>query len=178
MTALSLALASDAFAVSVGMGLSGKYKGKHLPLKLGFYFGLFQAVMPLAGWQIGKYLLSMISGIDHWAAFFILTAVGVKMIWESFGKEKERETKKGYILLLAIATSIDAFAVGLTFSYFILDVFKVVAVIGAITFAMSYCGFYIGKKFGKFAGKKAELTGGLILILIGVKILFEHLLKG
>lgn len=178
MTALSLALASDAFAVSVGLGFSGKNKGRYLPLKLGLYFGLFQAVMPLGGWQTGKYLLSLISGIGHWAAFLILSAVGVKLVWESFGKEKEKEIKKGYLLLLAIATSIDAFAVGLTFSYFILDVFKAVAVIGAITFTMSYCGFYIGKKFGKFAGKKAELTGGLILILIGVKILFEHLLKG
>lgn len=178
MLALSVALASDAFAVSVVAGFSNKNSGRTLALKLAFYFGLFQTLMPVAGWITGKYLLNLFSNVDHWIAFALLFAVGLRMIWGVFRKnEKNPETlKKRYIIVLALATSIDAFAVGLTFEFLLKGIILSITVIGAITFLLSYCGFYLGKKFGEFIGRKAEIFGGLILMAIGVKIVVEHLL--
>ncbi|MBN2363947.1 manganese efflux pump [candidate division WOR-3 bacterium] len=179
LLALSVALASDAFAVSVVTGFSHKNSGRTMALILAFYFGLFQTLMPVAGWITGKYLLNLFSNIDHWIAFVLLFAVGVKMIWGAFKKnEKNPETlKKGYIILLALATSIDAFAVGLTFEFLLKGIILSITVIGAITALLTYCGFFLGKKFGEFVGRKAEIFGGLILIAIGVKIVVEHLLN-
>ena len=177
---LALSLALDCFAVSVtGGALVAKPKIKNA-LKIGAFFGLFQALMPLIGWALGYGFKNLISKFDHWIAFGLLFAIGLKMIIESFKKEEDKKQKdilNNYTLvLLAIATSIDALIVGMSFAFIDIPVVYAVLVIGFFAFALSVIGYFIGHKAGNFIKSKIEIIGGVILIGLGAKILIEHLL--
>ena len=177
---IAISLSMDTFAVSVASGTAYKRLEVKHAFRIAAFFGGFQAVMPLVGCLAGNASKHLIAGYDHWVAFGILTAVGVKMIYESF-KIKSAENKFDpanviVLLVLAVATSIDALAVGITLSLITNHIITAVIIIGAITFVLSYFGVFIGKKFGHFFESKIEAVGGLILMGIGVKILLEHLL--
>ncbi len=171
---LAIALSMDAFAVSIGLGTKEK-KPSQLPLKSGLYFGVFQALMPLIGYLGGKGVLGWIEAYAAWAAFGLLVLVGSKMIYESFAEGIEEEiaiiTHK-VMLMLALATSIDAMAAGFTLTLLDVNPFISCLIIGITTFAFSWLGVLIGSKRGAWLESKAELFGGVILILIGFKILF------
>ncbi|MBW2053903.1 MAG: manganese efflux pump [Deltaproteobacteria bacterium] len=175
---IAVGLAMDAFTVSITSGLVNKPK-LSLTLKLAISFGLFQAVMPVVGWLAGVGFRDFISGIDHWIAFGLLGFIGCKMIFEALGsgsKKTKFQTMNNYtIFILAIATSIDALAVGLSLSFLRVSILFPVIVFGAVTFFLSLLGVVIGNRLGHFFQKKVEIFGGLILIGIGVKILIEHL---
>ena len=179
---IAIGLSMDAFAVSITSGVTiNNLKVKHA-LKIAAFFGIFQAVMPLIGYLAGISLNKYITSYDHWIAFILLAFIGGKMIYEGFQIEKCEMNKDCLnsvtLLVLAIATSIDALAVGVVFSSLSISVLMPVAIIGLITFVICFAGVYIGDKFGSFFEKKMELIGGSVLILIGVKILVEHLMKG
>ncbi|WP_319372227.1 manganese efflux pump MntP family protein [uncultured Ilyobacter sp.] len=177
---ISVGLAMDAFAVSLTEGMALKKNHvKHI-LKVSLVFGFFQAFMPLLGWSIGGLFYNTISKYEHWIAFGLLAFVGVKMLLEA--RENQKCVNDGKcdissnIILLGIATSIDALAVGFSFSLLPgLDIYSTIFVIGAITFIISSAGVYIGNKAGQLLGYKAEYAGGFILIGMGFKILFEHI---
>lgn len=177
---LSIGLGMDAFAVSVCKGISIKKMDYKKSIIIGLYFGAFQALMPVIGYFLGETFSEFISNIDHWIAFILLTIIGGKMIKDAISKEKENENYNDDIsfktmIVLAIATSIDALAVGITFAFFKVNVLLSVTLIGIITFILSVIGTKIGNRFGNKYEKNAELIGGTILILIGLKILCEHL---
>ncbi len=176
---MALGLAMDCFAVSVSRGVStSKHRLKNA-LALAVSFGAFQALMPLLGWQIGLRLVDLVSGVDHWIAFGLLAAVGAKMIYESRKVEGERSCKPldvRLLLILSVATSIDAFAVGLSIAFTGVSIATAVLLIGAVSFVLSFAGFYIGCRLGRLCGSRAEFFGGLLLISIGLKILIEHVL--
>ena len=174
---IALGLSMDAFAVSVCKGLSVKELKPRHALLVGLYFGGFQALMPVLGWLLGYRFESMITSIDHWVAFLLLALIGGNMIRESFSEEEEMNDDFGVktMLLLAVATSIDALAVGITFAFLSVKILPAAALIGVTTFLLSALGVYIGHAFGLKYKAKAELAGGVILILIGLKILLEHL---
>ena len=178
---LALGLSMDAFAVSICKGLSvPKLQAKHC-LICGVYFGGFQALMPLIGWALGIRFQSMITNIDHWIACVLLAVIGANMIKESFSKEEEcPDASFGFktMLTLAVATSIDALAVGVTFAFLDVSIVPAVLLIGATTFVCSTVGVKIGNVFGNRFQSKAEFLGGLVLIAIGLKILIEHLFFG
>ncbi|MCL2283129.1 MAG: manganese efflux pump MntP family protein [Fibromonadales bacterium] len=172
---LAVALSMDAFAVSITLGLSvEKPRIKELLIP-GIYFGLFQALMPLTGYFAGTLFASKIQHLDHWIAFALLSFIGAKMIKESFEKNEENAKKNRFqfasMLLLSIATSIDALAVGVTFAFFEINILVAIAVIGFTTFCLSVTGVKIGNLFGTRFKSKAEFLGGVILILIGLKML-------
>lgn len=172
---LAIGLSMDAFAVSICKGLSlGKIKPKHMCIA-GIWFGGFQALMPLTGYFLGSFFAGMITKYDHWIAFFLLVFIGGNMIKESFEKEEHLDdsmTVKS-MFLLAIATSIDALAVGVTFAFLKVQIVPAVSFIGIITFILSAIGVKIGSIFGTKYKSKAELCGGIILIIIGAKILLD-----
>ena len=178
---IGIALSMDAFAVSICKGLSvKKVSAKHV-LTVGVYFGGFQALMPTLGFLLGYKFESFITNIDHWIAFVLLAIIGGNMIREALGKDEDEENDDfsfRAMLPLAVATSIDALAVGVTFSMVELSVSigLAVALIGCTTFLISLGGVYVGNVFGARYKSRAELVGGAILILIGVKVLLEHLL--
>ena len=174
---IAVGLSMDAFAVSVCKGLSVKRLEKKHVLLVGLYFGGFQALMPLVGWLLGYRFEAAIASIDHWIAFVLLCLIGGNMIRESFGKEEELDDDFSVrtMLLLAVATSIDALAVGVTFAFLSVKILPAIALIGACTFVISAAGILIGHAFGKRFHAWAERAGGAILILIGTKILLEHL---
>ncbi len=177
---LAVGLAMDAFAVSVCKGLSAKeYRLRH-SLTAGAYFGGFQALMPLLGWLLGSQFESVIKSVDHWIAFGLLGLIGANMVREAFGKAEEVNASFSpkAMLPLAVATSIDALAVGVTFAFLDVNIWLAVALIGGVTFAISAAGVKVGNVFGARFQSKAELAGGIILILLGVKILIEHLFFG
>ena len=178
---LALGLSMDAFSVSICKGLSvPKLQAKHC-LICGIYFGGFQALMPLLGWLLGIRFQSLITNIDHWIAFVLLAVIGANMIKESFSKEEEcPDASFGFktMLTLAVATSIDALAVGVTFAFLDVAIVPAVLLIGATTFVCSAVGVKIGNVFGNRFQSKAEFLGGLVLIAIGLKILIEHLFFG
>lgn len=172
---LAVGLSMDAFAVSVCKGLSlGKIKPKHMCIA-GAWFGGFQALMPLIGYFLGSFFAEMIEKYDHWVAFVLLTFIGGNMIKESFGKDEKVDSSMDVksMLLLAIATSIDALAVGVTFAFLQVQIVPAVSFIGVITFIFSAVGVKIGSLFGTKYKSKAELFGGIVLVLIGIKILLE-----
>jgi putative Mn2+ efflux pump MntP len=178
---ISIGLAMDAFAVSLSEGLALKKINIRHIVKIALIFGLFQAVMPILGWLVGGMFYDKISGYDHWITFGLLGFVGLKMILEARENQKCEKTEKcdisSNIILLGIATSIDALAVGFSFSLIPgLDIYSSVTVIGVITFLISSAGVYIGNKAGKLLGYKAEYAGGIILVGIGCKILIEHII--
>lgn len=176
---VAVGLAMDAFAVSIVTG--SVYRELHLRhvLRMALFFGGFQAVMPVIGFLAGMGMKEYISHVDHWIAFGLLTFVGGKMIYEAFqieAAEKNRDPSNLLILLaLSVATSIDALAVGITLSLLTNAIALAVAIIGAVTFCLSYAGVALGKRFGHFFESRIEVLGGLILIAIGVKIVVEHL---
>lgn len=172
---LAVGLSMDAFAVSVCKGLSlGKIKPKHMCIA-GAWFGGFQALMPLIGYFLGSFFAEMIEKYDHWVAFVPLAIIGGNMIKESFGKDEKVDSSMDVksMLLLAIATSIDALAVGVTFAFLQVQIVPAVSFIGVITFIFSAVGVKIGSLFGTKYKSKAELFGGIVLVLIGIKILLE-----
>ncbi|NQT79667.1 MAG: manganese efflux pump [Candidatus Aminicenantes bacterium] len=180
--AIALALAMDAFAVSVGISLSLKRLTKRQTLRLALHFGFFQSMMFLLGWFAARnVIMKYIEPFDHWIAFSLLIAIGVKMIYESFKREKKSKknmddpTKGLFIFVLSIATSIDALVVGFSLAALQVAILYTAVVIGLVAFLMTIIGVKIGPLFGQVVGKRAELLGGLILILIGVKTLLEHL---
>jgi len=168
----------DSFSVSIAHGLSTKtFKAKNAT-KIATFFGFFQAFMPLLGWYAGVYVLDLIAEFDHWVAFFLLTFIGSRMIYESVkdGTDKLASSLSIKILLiLSIATSIDALAVGLGLAAANVSIWDLVIVTGIVTFGLSFSGVYIGRKFGCLLKNRVEAVGGIILIGIGLKMLLEHL---
>ena len=180
---MGVGLAMDAFAVSICKGLSMRKVNKKQCLVIGLFFGGFQALMPFIGWVLGSQFEQYITSIDHWIAFILLGFIGGKMVVEAI-REKDEAVEVGKMdppldlkemFILAIATSIDALAVGITFAFLQVPIVEAVSIIGITTFVISVIGVYVGNFFGNRYKKKAELAGGIILILIGVKILLEHL---
>ena len=174
---VAVGLSMDAFAVSVCKGLSvPKVQLKH-SLICGLYFGLFQALMPLLGWLLGVQFQTMITSIDHWIAFVLLAIIGINMIRESRDQEEEVDCSftPRAMLPLAVATSIDALAVGVTFAFLKVLILPAVTFIGVTTFLLSSVGVRVGAVFGARFRSGAELAGGVILVLMGLKILLEHL---
>lgn len=172
---LAVALSMDAFAVSIGLGSKQKSTPILLAIKAGAYFGIFQGVMPLIGYLGGKGVLGWIEEYAHWVAFLLLALVGGKMIYESFAEGIEEDIAKithRVMLMLAIATSIDAMAAGFSLTLLDINAFIACLVIALTTFAFSWIGVFVGFRSGTWLEHKAELTGGIILILIGVKILY------
>jgi putative Mn2+ efflux pump MntP len=176
---LSVGLAADAFAVSLSSGLSIRHMKINKALKIALFFGGFQALMPLIGWLAGLSFRSSISAIDHWVAFGLLSLIGAKMIYESLQEEiseKKFNPLDIYTLItLSVATSLDALAVGFGFSVLKTSIVTAVTAIGFITFFLSFIGVFIGHKCGNLCQQKIEMLGGSVLIIIGLKILFEHL---
>ena len=175
---IAVGLSMDAFAVSVCKGLSTKNAGVKNMLICGLWFGFFQALMPLIGYLLGENFASAIEMVDHWIAFILLALIGVNMIREAVKSEEEEENccyNAKAMFPLAVATSIDALAVGVSFAFLSVDVVPAVSFIGLCTFVLSFAGVKVGSVFGSRFKSKAELAGGVILILIGLKILFEHL---
>ncbi len=180
--AVALALAMDAFAVSVGVSLRPEGLSWKQSFKMALYFGFFQFLMPLVGWQVTRsILLDYIEPLDHWVAFGLLLIIGARMISESFRSQKKTQesqadpTRGFTIFVLSVATSIDAFAVGISFAALQTAILYPAIVIGFVAFLITLLGTKIGPLLGRLAGKRAELFGGLVLILIGVKILLEHM---
>jgi len=178
---LALALAMDAFAVSLGLGLSLRPASSGQTFRLAFHFGLFQFLMPVLGWAAGETLIRHIEKYDHWVAFALLLGVGGKMIFESLKPEPSLESKRSdptrgvSLFVLSVATSLDALAVGLSLAALRVDIVFPAIVIGSVAFAMTALGMKIGPTLGRYIGRRAELLGGAILILIGIKILTDHL---
>ena len=175
---ISISLAMDAFAVSICKGLSMKKMYWKRAVIIGLYFGIFQALMPTIGFVLGTGLNNFVTSIDHWIVFILLLFIGLNMIKDSFSKETENNNDNidfKTMLILALATSIDALAVGITFSFLEVNIVLAFSIIGIITFILSIIGVKIGNKFGDKYESKAQLIGGVILIFIGFKILLEHI---
>jgi len=177
---IALGLAMDAFAVSVASGVVIRRLRVRHALLLASFFGGFQAAMPVLGWFLGRSARGFVEEVDHWLAFGLLLFVGGKMIYEARFLDEERPPRDplnlSVLLLLAVATSLDAFAVGLSLSMLGVPIAHPALVIGAVAFAMSFAGVYIGDAVGHFFERRLEVAGGAILIGIGVKILLDHLL--
>ena len=177
---MAIGLAMDAFAVSIVSGSAYKQLKIRHAFRMALFFGGFQAFMPLIGSLAGMSVREYIAGYDHWIAFGLLSAVGGKMFYESFkinpADENFNPSNIFILLVLSVATSIDALAIGITISLLPVSIVVAVVIIGLITFVLSYLGAFLGKKFGHFFENKIEAVGGLILIGLGVKIVFEHLL--
>lgn len=175
---LSFGLAFDAFAVSIVSGTRADVDNLNARFRISFHFGLFQLLMPILGWFIGYLIADWFKEIDHWIALGILGFIGIKMIKESFGGENEAENNnpsKGWnLILLSVATSIDAFAVGFSLALLDIEILFPALCIGIITGFISLIGIYIGKYFGTKFSQYARFAGGIILIGIGVKIVLEH----
>ena len=176
-------LSMDAFAVSVCKGLGMKRLNMRQAFVIALFFGVFQAVMPVIGWVLGTGFQSYISPVDHWIAFALLAFIGGKMLFDAFHDDERDDDAASAnapldlkeLTMLAIATSIDALAVGITFAFLQVDIVPAVTLIGVITFALSFAGVAIGHFFGARFEKPATIVGGVVLILIGLKILLEHL---
>lgn len=174
----AVGLSMDAFAVAICKGLAMKKLSWKKALIIGLWFGGFQALMPTIGYLLGTRFESYVTAIDHWIAFVLLALIGANMVKESFSKEEESSNDAvdfKTMFLLAIATSIDALAVGVTYAFLQVRIVPAVSFIGVITFTLSIVGVKIGNVFGLKYKSKAELTGGIILIVMGIKILLEHL---
>ena len=175
---IAVGLSMDAFAVSICKGLSaGRVSPRHA-LTCGFWFGGFQALMPYLGWRLGTRFQALITSVDHWVAFVLLCLIGGNMVREALSREEEAVDASftpRAMFPLAVATSIDALAVGVTFAFLNVDILPAVTVIGCTTFVISLAGVVIGTFFGARLQRWAEIAGGVILILLGGKILLEHL---
>ena len=175
---LAVGLSMDAFAVSICKGLSIRGLMPRHAVIVGLWFGAFQALMPAVGWLLGASFAGMIAAVDHWIAFVLLSFIGGNMIREALGKDDEEcdsSLAPLTMLMLAVATSIDALAVGVTFAFLRVDILPAAALIGTCTFLISVLGVKVGNVFGARYKSRAELFGGAVLVLIGLKILLEHL---
>ena len=175
---IAVGLSMDAFAVSVCKGLAMEKAPLKKAATAGIWFGSFQALMPLGGYLLGSRFEKYITHIDHWIAFLLLALIGGNMIIESFSKNEQETSSTMYfkeMFLLAVATSIDALAVGITFAFLRVDILPAVCFIGITTFILSVVGVKVGNIFGSRYKSKAELAGGILLVLMGLKILLEHL---
>ena len=175
---LAVGLSMDAFAVSICKGLAMDRVTLKKACIPGLWFGGFQGAMPLLGWLLGSRFTSYITSVDHWIAFVLLGILGFNMLREAKnGEAEEADASLGFrvMLAMAVATSIDALAVGITFAFLEVQILPAAGLIGVTTFLLSFAGIYIGNVFGARYKSKAELAGGIILVLIGVKILLEHL---
>lgn len=177
---IALGVSADALAVSIGKGLTMRSRRRADALALAITFGVFQAVMPLIGWVLGNGLSGYITAIDHWVAFVLLVVIGLKMIWEATHAGEDEPTTDGGVpvgelLVLGVATSIDALAVGISFAFLEVSIVPAILLIGVTTFVLSLAGVAIGHRAGKRFRGPAEIVGGLILIVIGTRILFDHL---
>jgi manganese efflux pump family protein len=176
---LAVALAMDAFAVALAAGITiDRLTGRHL-FRLGFHFGLFQAMMPVLGWLAGMSIHRWITAIDHWVAFALLALIGGKMIWEALSHEEENPpradpTRGWSLVMLSVATSIDALAVGLSLAMLEVSIWIPAAVIGLVCAPLTVLGMMLGRRISGFWGPRVEIVGGLVLIGIGVKILLEN----
>lgn len=179
ITLIGLGLTGDTLAVSITTGLAIQKIRFFQAIKIAVVLAVFQAFMPLAGWFLGSQIKEYMVEFDHWIGFILLSLIGGKMIWESFkkeGKKKEFNPLKTMVLIgIAVATSIDALVVGVSFAFIDVDILVSMAIIWFLTFMVCMTGVFIGKKTGSLFGKKVELLGGLILIGIGIKILVQHL---
>lgn len=175
---LGVGLSMDAFAVSICKGLSMKKMSWKKAIIIALYFGVFQAIMPIIGYFLGNTFENFVTSFDHWIAFILLALIGGNMIKESFDNEDDKKNDKvdfKTMIILAVATSIDALAVGITFAFFNVNLLLASFIIGIVTFTISCFGVKIGNRFGDKYQNKAELMGGVILVLLGTKILLEHL---
>ena len=175
---LAVGLAMDAFAVSICKGLAMREKVLKKGVIVGLWFGGFQALMPTIGFFLGTQFKDQITSIDHWIAFVLLGLIGINMVKEALSNDEEQADDSIAVkemFMLAVATSIDALAVGITFAFLNVHIVSAAAMIGVCTFLISFAGVKIGNIFGTKYKSKAELAGGIILILLGFKILFEHL---
>lgn len=178
---IGVGLSMDAFAVSICKGLTMKKVKKKDVFVIALFFGGFQALMPFIGWVLGRGFESYITSIDHWIAFILLGIIGGKMLLDGIKGDDEEEGNAEFklnvkeLFMLAIATSIDALAVGITFAFLNYPIVECISLIGCTTFVISFIGIYIGHVFGSKYEHKAEIAGGIILIIIGLKILLEHL---
>ena len=178
---IAVSLALDAFAVSVSSGIAIPGFGGRQAVKMGCYFGAFQFLMPLAGWLLGSSVSQYIEAVDHWIAFGLLAAIGGKMVWGALGRARGEEEEApadlspARLTVLAVATSIDALAVGVSMAFMRVNILLSAVVIGVVAFVLSVVGGLVGRRLGGLFQRRAELVGGLVLIGIGVKILFEHM---
>ena len=179
---IAVSLSMDAFAVSVCKGLCMKRLDVRQAVVIALFFGGFQALMPLAGWALGTQFEALITPVDHWIAFVLLGIIGSKMLWDAFHEDDEElscpadgKLDLRELVMLAVATSIDALAVGITFAFLRVDIAVSVGLIGITTFVLSIVGVAVGHRFGAKYEKPATIVGGIVLILIGLKILLEHL---
>ena len=180
---IGVGLSMDAFAVAICKGLNMHRLDQAQTLVIALFFGGFQALMPFLGWLLGRQFEAYITSFDHWIAFALLTFIGGRMIWEVVRKKEDASNSASCgqkldikeLLILAIATSIDALAVGISFAFLQVRIVAAITLIGCTTFVLTLVGVWVGNLFGSRYKSRAELTGGIILILIGVKILLEHL---
>lgn len=175
---IAIGLAMDAFAVSVGKGLSVSRVEPRHAMSAGLWFGGFQALMPIAGYLLGSSFAHVVSSVDHWIAFALLLLIGLNMIRETLwgddeGHDSDFSPRKMFVM--AIATSIDALTIGITLAFLNVNIWVAAAVIGVITFALSAIGVHLGSRFGAKVGSKAGILGGVVLICLGIKILLEHM---
>lgn len=177
---MAVGLAMDCFAVSLGIGTTRYIKGPRPLFRLSFHFGLFQAAMPVLGWLVGTQIAALVAAFDHWVAFGLLVFVGVRMIRSGLDAESESHvsdpSRGRMLILLSVATSIDAFAIGLSLAMLRVQILLPVLVIGVVTGGLSLFGLLVGHRLGRAFGKRMEVVGGLILIAIGLRILLSHLL--
>ena len=177
---IAVGLAMDAFAVSISLGIRHPKYRMSYALKIAFMFGFFQAFMPIAGWVLGDQFRVFITSYDHWVAFIILFFIGGKMVYQGLKPSEDNNGDKDcdsfkLLLTLSVATSLDALAVGISFAFLKVNIWTSAAIIGVVTFIISFIGAELGDKIGGRFKNKAEVFGGVILLLIGSKILLEHL---
>ncbi|MBN1611342.1 MAG: manganese efflux pump [Polyangiaceae bacterium] len=179
LVAVAVALAMDAFAVALVAGLTLDPLTRRRVFRLSFHFGLFQALMPISGWAAGKAVRSTIESVDHWIAFGLLLFVGGRMVWGALGEQhgpapRTDPTKGWDLVLLSVATSIDAAAVGLSLAMVGAPILVPAVVIGVVTATLTAVGMLLGRRIGTLWGRRVEIIGGLVLIAIGIRILIEH----
>jgi putative Mn2+ efflux pump MntP len=178
---IAFGLSADCFAVSISIGATGKTFSWKLMLRVALAFGLFQMAMPLAGWLVGQTVVQFVSGYDHWIAFALLAFIGGKMTWEFIrggeGSDSVDITRWGTLITLAIATSIDALAVGLSFALLKINILMAGLIIGTVAFAVTAFSFWLGRKVSSLVGRWALLAGGIILLGIGIRIVITHMVE-
>jgi len=177
---IAIGLAMDAFAVSIAAGLTLKHVDARQTVRLAWHFGLFQAFMPVIGWFAGRSVERWIAPVDHWIAFALLATIGGRMIYESFSDHDDERpavdpTRGWSLVVLSVATSIDALAVGLSLALLGVSIWLPALVIGVVAFVFTAVGLHVGRRFGTLLGRRVETVGGVVLIVIGLRILIEHL---
>jgi len=177
---IALSLSADCFAVALSGAVASRRVLMSQILRMSLSFGIFQTAMQVAGWLAGNTVVDFIAGFDHWIAFGLLAFIGGRMVWESFHEENEMKAgvdiTRGFPLIaLSVATSIDSFAVGLSYAFISISIALPSILAGVIAFTITATGFLLGKKLGGFFGRRAETFGGIILVVIGIRILAEHL---